>query len=137
MSTRWTAHDLAKVNARIQARIADPVAKTSGHINVPVAKRTKYRNIRAVWQGEKFDSQKELRDYKHFLLEKLAGNIRAVVRQVSFRLPNTSRRIRVDFIVVENDGTLRWKDSKGKACDKWLLKRQIVQDAFGITIEHI
>jgi len=133
---RWTAEDLARVNLRIRAQIENATAATSGHLNVSVPSG-KYRNVRTEWQGEKFDSQKELRDYKHFMLERAAGNIRAVVRQVSLRLPQTSRRIRIDFMIVENDGTIRWKDTKGVSTDKWELKRQIVHDAFGITIEHI
>lgn len=135
--SRWSAADLARVNARIQAQIATPTAPTSGHTNVSMGKKSKYANHRCHWQGEGFDSKKELRDYRHFMLEKNAGNIRAVVRQVSLRLPGTSRRIRIDFMIVENDGTIHWKDTKGKSTDKWELKRHIVQDAFGITIEHI
>ena len=137
MSVRWTEEDLARVSARIRDRISNPTAATSGHANIPVRARRKYGNSPCQFQGEGFDSKKELRDFRHLLLEKNIGNIRAVVRQVSLRLPQTSRRIRIDFMIVENDGTIRWADSKGKACDKWLLKRQIVKDAFGITIEHI
>lgn len=137
MSVRWTAEDLVRINTRIQAQIANATAPTSGHVNVPVPTKRKYNNQPQRFQGETFDSKKELRDFRHLLLEKAAGRIRAVVRQVSLRLPGTSRRIRIDFMIVENDGQILWKDSKGKASDKWLLKRQIVQDAFGITIEHI
>lgn len=103
----------------------------------PLTKVQKWHNEHCLWQGLKFDSKKELADYKSLKLQEAAGAIRAVVRQVSFPLQGSTRRIRVDFLIVEQDGRIRWCDSKGVATDKWLLKQKLVQDAYGITIEVI
>ena len=99
------------------------------------AKHLKYRNERVVWQGQVFDSKKELKQWKWFEQQRLLGAIRAVVRQVSLPLPQSRTRIRVDFMVVENDGKIRWWDSKGVDTDKGKLKRRQVLDGYGITVE--
>lgn len=97
----------------------------------------KYRNKPLEWQGEKFDSRHELDIYRKRLDARMNGYIRAVIRQVSMPLPHTTRRIRVDFLLVENDGRLRWEDAKGFETPAWRLKRQIVRDAYGIEIELV
>ena len=126
--TRWTEADVRNASARIQQMIA---GATEG------PKASKYKNIRCVFQGETFDSKRELERYKEFKLMQLSGQIRSVVRQVSFCLPGTKRRIRVDFLVVELDGRQSWYDAKGFETQAWNLKAQIVRDAIGIEIKRI
>ena len=101
------------------------------------AVNSKYNNRRVVWQGLQFDSQKELDDYKRLKLQEAAGEVRAVIRQVSFPLQGSTRRIRVDFVIVENDGRIRWMDSKGFVTSEWELKQKLVRDAYGLEIETI
>ena len=98
---------------------------------------SKYRNKKLTWQGLQFDSQKELRDYQMLKSQELAGSIRAVVRQVSFPLQGSTRRIRVDFMLVETDGRIRFCDSKGFATPEWLGKQKQVLEAYGIEISII
>lgn len=103
----------------------------------PLTKVQKWHNQHCTWQGLKFDSKKELEDYKAFKLQEAAGVIRSVIRQVSFPLQGSTRRIRVDFLIVESDGRIRFVDSKGKATPEWLGKQKQVLDAYGISIETI
>jgi len=101
------------------------------------SRQQKYRNQQCTFQGLKFDSLKELEDYKAFKFQELQGAIRAVVRQVSFPLQGAERRIRVDFMIVENDGRIRFVDSKGFATPEWKSKRDQVKSAYNIEIETI
>lgn len=126
--SRWTEADLVALQNR---------PPLSAHRVKPTSKAVKYRTIECVWQGLKFDSKKELEDYKNFKLQEAAGAIRSVVRQVSFPLQGSTRRIRVDFMVVEITGGIRWFDSKGHATQEWLLKQKLVLDAYGIEIQTI
>lgn len=119
MSARWTEDDLARIQGR---QIKQP---------------PKYRNHRVQWQGEEFDSKRELEVFHAFEAARVAGQYRAVVRQVSMRLPGTKRRMRIDFMVVENDGSIRWLDAKGYATQDWKLKRDQVEQAYGIKIEIV
>ena len=127
--TRWTEQDLRQVTGRLQAQIADPLA--------PKPKASKYHNVRCVFEGQIFDSKRELRCYKDFKLLQLSGDIRAVIRQVSFCLPGAHRRMRVDFLVIENDGRHRWYDAKGIETQAWSLKAAQIKDAYGIEVVRI
>jgi len=119
---RWTERDLARINALRDA------------IQTPLAPR-KYRNVPTEFQGLKFDSKHELEIYRGLKLREAAGEIRAVVRQVSMQLPGTKRRIRIDFMLVHLDGRIEFADAKGWETAAWSLKRQQVKDAFGIDIQ--
>lgn len=125
MSQRWTAADLARVSSNLRGAIAVPL------------ERPKYGNTKVEFQGQKFDSEGELKAYKAFKLQELAGAIRSVIRQVSLPLQGSNRRIRLDFMTVENDGRVRWFDFKGYVTPEWASKRDQVQSAYGISIEII
>jgi Protein of unknown function (DUF1064) len=131
---RWTAEDIARTSARISEAARKPL-QTIVTGNVP--SRRKYKNRTTIFQGQQFDSERECAAWKNFELQRIAGAIRAVVNQVSFRLPGTQRRIRVDFLVVELDGRQVWYDAKGYDNPKSALKRQQVFDAYGIQIHLI
>jgi hypothetical protein len=96
---------------------------------------TKYHNEKVVWQGEQFDSKHELAVFQALECARVAGQVRAVIRQVSMRLPGTQHRMRLDFMLVENDGRIRFLDAKGFVTSEWKLKRDQVQQAYGIAIE--
>lgn len=133
MSQRWTAEDVARTGLRIRKLIDTPLDPTSGVI----PPRRKYKNRTTIFQGQQFDSERECECWKSFELQRIGGAIRSVLRQVSFCLPSTRRRIRVDFLVIEPDGKHVWYDAKGYETSEWNLKRRQVFDAFGITIHLI
>jgi len=102
----------------------------------PVApKRSKYRAERIRWQDQAFDSKHELKRWQEFEQQRALGAIRAVVRQVSMPLPGTRRRIRIDFLIIENDGRQRWFDAKGFETAVSKLKRDQVREGYGIIVE--
>lgn len=100
-------------------------------------KRSKYDNRRVSFQGQSFDSQRELADWKHFEQQRVDGYIRAVVRQVSMPLLGSTRRIRIDFMIVERNGAIRFYDSKGYDTPLGKLKRQQVFETYGIEVRLI
>lgn len=122
--TRWSQADIERAGLRIQNEIATPL-------------KPKYGNEKCQFQGMQFDSKRELKAYQDLKLREAAGLIRAVISQVSLRLPGTKRRIRVDFMVVCNDGRIRWYDAKGFETAHWKAKRQQVKEAYGLEIELV
>lgn len=124
---RWTEADLARVNARMQAGEPAPAPR----------KASKYRNTLVSHQGQNFHSKRECEAWKAFKLQELANGIRAVIRQVSLPIPLSKRRIRIDFLVIENDGKHRWFDAKGFETPEFRLKADIIKSAYGITVELI
>jgi hypothetical protein len=135
---RLTPEQFERVNAHIRQRIANPLeARSEPTVEIVNRSLSKYRNDRIEAQGLTFDSKREYEAFKAFELQRLSGAIRACVRQVSFQLPGTNRRIRIDFMVVENDGMIHWYDAKGFETQAWNLKRIQVKDAFGINIQLI
>ncbi len=133
---RLTPEQYQRISSQIRQRIATPLEPRPA-LEVIDKRRGKYFNEKVDWQGHRFDSKRELEKFKEFELQRAAGQIRACVRQVSFQLPGTHRRIRIDFMVVENDGMVHWYDAKGFETQAWNLKRAQVKDAFGIHIQLI
>jgi len=122
---RWSEQDLNAARQRM-----------AGYDRPRPVKRSKLRNVKVSWQGRTFDSKHELKRFQEFDQQRALGVIRSVIPQVSIPLPGTRRRIRVDFIVVENDGSIRFWDAKGDfETQMSKLKRQQIFDAYGITIE--
>jgi Protein of unknown function (DUF1064) len=119
---RWSEQAVTAAQQRMAGKPAAP-------------KPSKYRAVKVQWQGQTFDSKHELRRWQDFEQQRALGAIRAVVRQVSMPLPGTRRRIRVDFMVVELDGRIRWFDAKGFESQISLLKRDQVREGYGIIVE--
>lgn len=132
--TRWTAQQATEVKERLARAISQPLLPIANPVQ---RKRGKYGNQRTVFQGQKFDSGREERVWRDLQTQWLAGAIRAVIRQVSMPLPQSTRRIRVDFLLVELDGKTRWLDAKGFETAWWKSKRDQVKSAYGIEIELI
>lgn len=134
---RWTEEQFAEVKARMEVdadrRLQHGVELPSGMTRKPA----KYRNRKVTHNGEKFDSVREMQAWKVFRTQELMGAIRSVIRQVSMPMPSSHRRIRIDFLVIENDGKHRWFDAKGFATPEFKLKSDIVKSGYGITIELI
>jgi len=122
---RWNQADVDAAQARMAGNSR----------RAPLA--SKLKNERVEWQGQKFDSKKELRDFQTLEQQRSLGAIRAVVRQVSMPLPGSRRRIRIDFMIVENSGLIRWFDSKGFDTQTGKLKRDQIEQAYGIRVELI
>jgi hypothetical protein len=135
VSRRWTEADLAQAATRIRERIAHP----TDVITRPRQRKRggKYGNQKEVFQGLKFDSGREREVWQDLQTQWAAGGVRGVVRQVSLPLPGSTRRIRIDFLVIDLDGSHHWYDAKGYETAAWKSKRQQIRDAYGIIVELI
>lgn len=97
-------------------------------------KRSKMGNRSVVWNGIKFPSGRQLKNHQAFLAQHAAGAIRGYMSEVSIRLPGTTRRVRIDHVVVQLDGFIKWYDSKGFLTPNASLKYKQIQDAYGIEV---
>jgi len=105
--------------------------------NVP-HRRPKYGNTAAVGaDGFKYDSKAECRRGDALLALQAAGEIRMVLRQVPFYLPDKAK-LTLDFVWIENDGTMHFEDTKSPATAKetaFRLRKRLVEHLYDIEIE--
>lgn len=126
---RWTEEQFAALQAGMRARgDTTPVAPT---------KLPKFRNVPTVVDGRRFASKLEARRYQELLLAKAMGQIKGFACQVSIPLPSGKRRMVLDFMVCNNDGSIRFLDAKGMATAAWSTKRDELEHALGIKIELV
>ena len=103
-----------------------------------LAKPRKYRNIPVEYNGRMYPSKAQAAQAAQRDLEVKAGLIRGWLPEVSFPIPGTKRRMRIDELVIMNDGRIRLGDVKGMVPTKdWQLKRELVEKALGIPIDVI
>jgi hypothetical protein len=105
---------------------------------------SKYKNRKAVLDGETFDSAAECRRYQALLLQQRAGLIKDLTRQVSFVLaPKTiiqgkakrSLIYRADFSYTETDtGQKIVEDVKGMLTAVYKIKRHLMATVHNIQI---
>jgi hypothetical protein len=101
-------------------------------------RRRKYRNTPIEYGGRMYASKAQAAQAKDRDLEVKAGLIRGWLPEVSFPIPGTNRRMRLDELVVTLDGKLRLGDVKGGIITKdWQLKREILERHLGIPIDII
>ena len=110
----------------------------------------KYRNEKIEWNGERFDSKKELQRYQKLLLIQRAGGIRNLKRQVPFILQPTfklngktfqSIRYIADFVYDAPDkaGNVITvvEDVKGYKTKEYELKAKLFAFKYGFEITEI
>jgi hypothetical protein len=145
MSLRWSEEQLQSLLKGMHEREGAPrdrrdisqarkseIASMGGR-----ARATKYGNVITHVDGIRFDSKKEAQYYQQLLLMKAGHAIKGFARQVSIPLPSGKRRIRLDFVVTENDGRIRWIDAKGYATNAWKIQRAEAEAMLGIEIETV
>lgn len=92
-------------------------------------KPSKYHNTRVEWDGEWFDSRKELARWLELRLMERGGVISDLHRQVWFDLA-AGIRMRLDATYIEN-GKLIAEDVKGmKPTREWLNKAKLFKDRY-------
>ena len=102
----------------------------------PLAGRNKYGNEKVIdADGKTIDSKKEQRIRQELRARFRAGEITELAEQVWIRL-SENRRMVVDFVYVEADGTRRYVDAKGYATPEWKLKQDWARE-LGIEVETI
>ena len=110
----------------------------------------KYRNEKIEWNGERFDSKKELQRYQKLLLIQRAGGIRNLKRQVPFILQPTfklngktflSIRYIADFVyeAPDKNGNVKKvvEDVKGFKTDVYEIKRKMFARVYGFEITEV
>jgi hypothetical protein len=90
----------------------------------------KYGNTKVHFDGQLFDSKGEANYYGELLLEKKAGLIKEIARQV--RIPLVVNGTRVCFIVIDfrityANGKVKYVEYKGYETDVYKLKRKLFQ----------
>ena len=99
-------------------------------------KRNKYGNEKVIdADGKTIDSKKEQRIRQELRARFRAGEITELAEQVWIRL-SENRRMVVDFVYVESDGTRRYVDAKGYATPEWKIKRDWARE-LGVEVETI
>lgn len=108
----------------------------------PVARAPKYKNQRVEYQGEKFDSKRELAHYQRLQLLERHGKIAELTRQVSFVLApgaiiqgkrKRALTYRCDFTWQEA-GQLVVADVKGQLTQAYVIKRHLMKVIHGVDI---
>lgn len=111
----------------------------------PVAekkKRRKYGNEPTYIGWKRFDSKKEARFYQELMLRVKAGELWFVIRQVPFDLAEKEKLQYVaDFVAVKRDGTLEAvydvKSEATRKSDKYVIKKKLMNELWGITITEV
>ena len=109
-------------------------------------KRRKFGNTPTDYESPlvghmKYPSKKQAERAKELDLLWQAGEIRWWLPEIPIRLKGyTETRqhiMRVDFLILWADGRLTWEDAKGILTPAWELKRDLVADQYGITVETV
>ena len=135
MALRMTEEEFAAFQARNRRR-----STFSTEQKETPAKRSKYGNRRVEVDGIKFDSQHEATIYQELMLRVRAGELKAVLRQVSFDLPGGSRYV-ADFVTIAPDmhveGVYDAKSPATKANRVYINKRKQMKACWGIEIREV
>lgn len=96
----------------------------------------KYKAIRTEFDGISFPSKLEAAYYKKLKLRLISKDIKYFLRQVPLHLPGNIKLI-VDFLVFENDGSVRYIETKGMMTQIAKLKIKQAEAIYPIKIEII
>jgi len=101
--------------------------------------RSKYRNIKTVVDGIKFDSKKEAKRYQELKLLEKAGEITDLELQPRFNLIVNGKKICAyiaDFRYTSRDKTII-EDVKGMRTPIYKLKKKLMKACLDIDIEEV
>ena len=106
------------------------------------AKRPHKYNAKATFvDGWRFASKREADCYKSLKFAQERGEIAYFLRQVPIHLcppsqhKKTATTLRVDFLVVYPDNSLKYVDAKGLATADWKNKASQAENMYGIRID--
>lgn len=135
MALRMTEEEFAALQARNRRRSTFSIEQEE----IPT-KRSKYGNRRVEVDGIKFDSQHEATIYQELMLRVRAGELKAVLRQVSFDLPGDIRYV-ADFVTIAPDmyveGVYDAKSPATKANRVYINKKKQMKACWGIEIREV
>lgn len=140
MANSWTQEDVDRHNAKLGAKMP---------AHVPAPQKSKYRNVRMIVDGERFDSQREANYWSELRLREKAGEIKGLSRQVDFELMcpvgDTNDAVTAivsvyvaDFVFFDLGNKMHVLDIKGqKETAMFALKRKWLFLQSGIEIEVV
>ena len=96
----------------------------------------KYHAKPIVIDNIRFASQLEGRYYKKLKLRQLSGDIKYFLRQVPLHLPGKTKLV-VDFLIFENNGDIRYVDTKGFMTQVAKIKIRQSEALYPIKIEIV
>lgn len=144
-AVRWTDDQLREY----EGRIGRPLKAKTDKPAEP-EKKAKYNNKKVMWNGQQFDSKKELERYQMLLDRQAAGTIANLIRQVTFVLAppvhiegnkraTPALRYVADFIYVvraidDRPSELIVEDVKGMKTRPYLQKRHLMKSLYNIDI---
>jgi len=96
-------------------------------------KKFKYMNVHTIEDGIRFDSKREAEKYRELKILRDRGEIRFFLRQVPFDLPG-GIRYKLDFLVVDKDGSLTFLEVKGFKTKEYILKKKQVEAIYQVQI---
>ncbi len=133
----WTEQDLQRL-------LSD---RGKARQDAATPKPSKYRNVKVVIDGERFDSKREAAYWSELKLREKAGEISGVLRQVAYPLYAPSHESTAcvevatyiaDFAFFDHEGTRHLQDVKGgKETAMFTLKRKWLYLQSGIEIEVV
>lgn len=86
--------------------------------------------------GFRYDSKGECAYGDQLVLRQRAGDIRLLLRQVPFHLPDGVRLV-LDFVWVGRDGEMHFEDFKGMVLSDFKIKKRICESLYDIKIEIV
>ena len=142
MALRWTEEEYqaylrGRGNDLIRPAFGGPPSPEGEGKGTP-KKRQKYGNVRVEMDGKKFDSRHEAEVYRDLMLRRRAGELRLVLRQVSFALPGGIRYV-ADFVTVDYAGNVEVIDAKSEATRQnrvYINKRKQMKSEWDIEIKE-
>ncbi len=114
-------------------------------LNNSIDKQSKYKNKKVVYNGIKFDSQKERNYYIKLKLLEDAGKIKGLKLQVKYELQpkfkSGNKNIQAisyiaDFTYLDEENKLHIVDTKGVRTDVYRIKKKMMQYK-GLEIEEV
>ena len=142
MTLRLSEEEYAELMRRRKAGRATTSSDPSEAAHLPLkgkARATKYGNRRTEVDGKRFDSAHEAEVYAALMLRVRAGELRLVLRQVSFDLPGNIRYV-ADFVTVDCRGNLEIIDAKSEATRKnrvYINKKKQLLEVWGCEIREV
>lgn len=145
MALRMTEEEFAAWRKRQKlTRMAEALEKDATPPSIMLEepekpKRQKYGNRRVEIDGKKFDSQHEAQVYQDLMLRVKAGELKTVLRQVSFDLPGGIRYV-ADFLTIGPDNVATIYDAKSEATRQnrvYINKRKQMAACCGVEIVEV
>lgn len=101
---------------------------------------SKYRAIKTVIDGIKFDSKREAQYYQIFKCQERAGEIRELKLQVPYEFKLNGKKMftyKADFTYLDKEGKQHIIDVKGIETSVFRLKKKIIEEDKKIKIEIV